>query len=618
MEETLKKIGYLLEMEKRKEGYNQYILSAKNLLDNFSYPQKPFTISFVDKDGVLLLSVSNGKITIPEEGFTFEDDSIKTAIREALEKGSNFEVKRDSCSTTKSKGFSCAASPVKDELGNVIGAISVSAPNSSYPVFALEISSLLANTIQNEVNLSNNYDKLTLYKNYEEIIPDSYNDGILLLDKDKKVLYINNTGASILRINRESSIGKYVIDIVDFTPVILNVFKTGKGYFDKEFFIESPANGLFHFVKTAIVLKDDCGNFTGVIDLFREVERKKEVKYIREIENKCIGADARFTFDDIKGRSRAMKDLIKTAKKVADPSSNILLTGETGTGKEMFAQAIHFESSRAKGPFVAINCGAIPKELAETELFGYESGTFTDADRKGRPGKFELADGGTLFLDEIEEMPLSLQVKLLRVIDDRVITRVGGTKSIKVNVRIIAATNKNLSELVESGAFRMDLYYRLNVIQLDIPPLRKRKEDIPMLIYHFIKKFSKEFEKNVQGFDDTFLEPLLRHDFPGNVRELQNIVERAINIAEGNLLTADCLPPQILDGTPPVQIFEKTKNSRLSDLDVLKQDLIMKVLLETNFNISSAAKKIGISRPTLYRLMKRYPALNTYKSKSNN
>jgi len=467
------------------------------------------------------------------------------------------------------------------------------------------------------VNLSNNYDKLTLYKNYEEIIPDSYNDGILLLDKDKKVLFINNTGASILKIDRKSSIGKQVIDIVDFTPVVLNVFKTGKGYFDKEFFIESRANGLFHFVKTAIVLKDDCGNFTGVIDLFREVERNKEIKYSREIENKCIGADARFTFDDIKGKSRAMKDLIKTAKKVANSSSNILLTGETGTGKEMFAQAIHFESSRNKGPFVAINCGAIPKDLAETELFGYESGAFTDADRKGRPGKFELANEGTLFLDEIEEMPLSLQVKLLRVIDDRVVTRLGGTKSTKVNVRIIAATNKNLNELVDSGAFRIDLYYRLNVIQFNIPPLRERKEDIPMLIHYFIKRFNEEFEKEVQGFDDTFLEPLLRYDFPGNVRELQNIVERAINIAESDLLTIDCLPPQILEKTPPPQILKETKTDEPNDLDSLKEDLITKVLFETNFNISSAAKKMGISRPTLYKLIKRYPTLNTYKPKSN-
>jgi transcriptional regulator with PAS, ATPase and Fis domain len=264
----------------------------------------------------------------------------------------------------------------------------------------------------------------------------------------------------------------------------------------------------------------------------------------------------------------------------------------------MFAQAIHFESERRSGPFVALNCGAIPRDLAESELFGYEPGAFTDADKRGRPGKFELADGGTLFLDEINELPPSLQIKLLRAIEDKVITRIGGTKSLKVNVRIISATNKNIQELVEKGIFRKDLYFRLNVIHINIPPLRERREDIPILINHFINKFNMTLNKNIKGYDNSFIDPLLNYDFPGNVRELQNIIERAINICESDKLTIDHLPEYLFE-----KKFDFKKYINLEDI---KRDYIEKILLECDFNISKAAKKIGISRPTLYKIIKKY------------
>jgi len=202
----------------------------------------------------------------------------------------------------------------------------------------------------------------------------------------------------------------------------------------------------------------------------------------------------------------------------------------------MFAQAIHYEGLRKKEPFMVINCGAIPRELAESEFFGYEPGTFTGADKKGRPGKFELANRGTIFLDEIGEFPLGLQVKLLRVLQERSITRVGGVRSIAVDVRIIAASNRDLSKEVDNGNFRKDLYHRLNVIQINLPPLRERNEDIPVLVNYFVEKLSEKLQKNISKIDSSFIKPLTTYNFPGNIRELENIIERALNICENNEL----------------------------------------------------------------------------------
>ncbi len=516
----------------------------------------------------------------------------ETAIINTIKYNKECEILGEEHTYSIFKNWSCAAAPIRDINGNFVCLISISSEKDKYPIYGLKLASLIANVIENEVNLRNTLKQIEVSKGFAEIIAEGNKDGVLVLDKNANVLYINKVGADILKIDREKAIGKNVTEIVDFTPVILNVFKTHKGYIDKEFIIESPSRGILHFLKTAVVLKDADGNFAGVVDFFREIER------VRKFVTSYIGAEARFTFNDIKGESEKIKEVIRIAKIASKSNSTVLITGDTGTGKEMFAQAIHFESDRCMGPFVALNCGAIPRDLAESEFFGYEPGAFTDADKKGRPGKFELADGGTIFLDEIDELPPSLQIKLLRVIEDRVITRIGGTKSLKVNVRIISATNKNIQELVEKGIFRKDLYFRLNVIHIHIPPLKERKEDIPILINHFINKFNESLNKKIKGYDKSFIEPLLNYEFPGNVRELQNIIERAITISDSEILTNEHLPKYIYE--------KKIKINDYSHLEDLKRVYIEKILIENEYNISKTAKKIGISRPTLYKIIRKY------------
>ncbi len=579
------------ELRERKARDFLYLITVKNLLEEFFSTENPFSVSLVDNDGVVLLTMGKGKTKKLFEEGTIIDESIgNSAIYTAIKTKKPAEVKGAEHGENFLSSWSCAAAPVLGENGELKFVLGLSAENKDYPKYALGIVSALAKAVENEVKLKGLLEEVELSRKYAEVISEGSKDGVLVLDANAKILYINETGANILRVKRNESIGKHVSEIVDFTPVILRVFKSHKGYVDREFIIDSPSRGLLHFIKTAVVLRNKDGEFVGVVDFFREIKR------VRKFVTRYIGAEARFTFDDIVGDSRKLKEAIRIAKIAAHSSSSVLIVGETGTGKEMFAQAIHFESSYSNGPFVALNCGAVPRDLAESELFGYEPGAFTDASKTGRPGKFELADGGTLFLDEIEELPPAIQTKLLRVIENKLVTRVGGTKSLKVDVRIIAATNKDLNSLIEENSFRRDLYYRLNVIEIRIPPLRERREDIPVLVEHFIKNFNTEFGKNITKADNSFLDPLMRYDFPGNVRELQNIVERAVNLADSDILTGKHLPENVL----------RKKEKKDTSLENMKKELIEKLLLETQFNISLTARKLGISRPTLYKLMKQF------------
>ncbi|MGB9794990.1 MAG: sigma 54-interacting transcriptional regulator [Thermovenabulum sp.] len=580
------------DLETRRKEYSLYISVLKEIFSSFS-KDTPITISFVDKEGVVLFVAGNAKDSEIFEGLVFNETLGKTAIRNALEEKLPSEVKGKEHTNPRFYEWSCSAVPIF-ESEKLIGVVGVSSRVDIYPKFALEIAKLIANSVTKQVLLSKAFKEMNISKKFIQFFAEGNKDGVLILDKNADVVYINSTGASILRINQQEAIGKNVTDIVDFTPVILEVFKTHKGYTDREFIIESPSRGTLHFVKTAVVLQDENGEFAGVVDFFREIEK------VRKFVTTFIGAEARFTFDDIKGKSPKLIEAIRIANVAAHSNASVLITGETGTGKEMFAQAIHFQSLRSKGPFVAINCSAIPQELAESEFFGYEGGSFTDADRKGRPGKFELANGGTLFLDEVGDLPLSLQPKILRALEDKVITRVGGTKSIKIDVRIIAATNKNLEELIDRGLFRRDLYYRINVIEIEIPPLRERKEDIEVLVNYFIERLSKSLNKPIRGYDMSFIEPLLKYDFPGNVRELQNIIERAIVTADSDILTGKYLPKDIFNQSS--NILTNTSYS----FNEVKKQFIEKILIETNYNITETAKRLGVSRPTLYKLIKMF------------
>ena len=313
-----------------------------------------------------------------------------------------------------------------------------------------------------------------------------------------------------------------------------------------------------------------------------------------------------FDMQNIIGRSPAMITLLETVAHVAPSEATVMITGESGTGKELIAGVIHFNSSRKDGPFIKINCAAITETLLESELFGHEKGAFTGADRR-KEGRFHQAHGGTLFLDEVSEMPLSMQVKLLRVLQERELTRVGGETVITVDVRVIAATNKNLTELKSKGVFREDLYYRLNVVSLEIPPLRERTEDIPLLARYFLQMFAKKNQKQIKGFTPVAMHRLIRYDWPGNVRELMNAIERAVVLARTDYLDdTDFMIMQDLSGRSdePLSVFIE-KDEPIS-LEQVEKVAILRTLKSVSGNKSEAARRLGITRKTLHKKLKKY------------
>jgi len=322
---------------------------------------------------------------------------------------------------------------------------------------------------------------------------------------------------------------------------------------------------------------------------------EKEVKYLREEVDKSFG------FENIIGRSKVMEDIFKMVRQIADSKSTVLIMGESGTGKELISRAIHYSSNRKNFPFVTINCAAIPETLIESELFGHEKGAFTNAIER-KLGRFEVAHQGTLFLDEIGELSLSTQAKILRFLEEREFTRVGGSKTIKVDVRLITATNKDLTQLLKKGSFREDLYYRVNVVPILIPPLRERKEDIPLLLDYFIRKFNQENNKNVKGVSKEASELVMNYEWPGNVRELENLIERVIALTSNEYIQANELPFSLINISKINGLREYILNGKVSFLkaeEEFERGIILDALKRSNYVQSHAAEMLGISRRIL-------------------
>ncbi|NPA95811.1 MAG: sigma-54-dependent Fis family transcriptional regulator [Thermodesulfobacteria bacterium] len=345
------------------------------------------------------------------------------------------------------------------------------------------------------------------------------------------------------------------------------------------------------------------------------IDKALEVRDLKR-ENRSLKKElkSRYGFDNIIGTSKPMQEVFRLVEKVADTDSTVLITGESGTGKELIAHSIHYASDRKDGPFIPVNCAAIPEELLESELFGHEKGAFTHA-IKTRIGRFELANKGTIFLDEIGEMSPSLQVKLLRVLQERKFERVGGVKTISVDIRVVAATNQDLETAVKEGRFREDLYYRLNVIPIHVPPLRERRSDIPLLAKYFLEKYCKGKRKGVQGISDEAMEILVRYDWPGNVRELENIIERMVILANGDIITKEDLPLQIVEkaGCSPGFLAVSGEAMEFPDeglslsqaVSELEKTLILKALERTGGVKNRAAKLLKMNRTTLIEKMKK-------------
>ncbi|MDI6600396.1 MAG: sigma 54-interacting transcriptional regulator [Thermoanaerobacteraceae bacterium] len=438
-----------------------------------------------------------------------------------------------------------------------------------------------------------------------ETIMESTYDGIVVVDKGGYITKLNKTYQEFLGVGDEA-IGKHVTEVIDNTRMHI-VTKTGI----PEIGEAQVIRGHTTIVKRVPIKQD--GEIVGAVGvvMFRDIYEldnlmNKTKQLERELEQykKKLHED-KFSFDDIIGVSPAIEQAKYYASRAAMTTSNVLITGETGTGKELFAKAIHYTGQRADGPYIKVNCAAIPAELLESELFGYEEGAFTGAKRGGKPGKFEMANHGTIFLDEIGDMPVYMQAKLLRAIQEKEIERVGGIKTIKVDVRIIAATNKNLELMVKNGEFREDLYYRLNVININITPLKEKKEDIDVLVKHLLHKISKNMGKHVDKISDEAMTILKSYSWPGNIRELENVLERAIDMVEyGYIVEERHLPPYIIQKVNP------RKNFMPNDLkDVLEQterEVLERYLKMNKGNKYKTAKMLNISRSTLYEKIEKY------------
>lgn len=432
-------------------------------------------------------------------------------------------------------------------------------------------------------------ENLELKTKFEAAIIKSITDGFFVLHPDGVVSHANTTGAKMLDLEPAQLIGKRLADFVESELKVMDIFRTGQPIVDKELFVKTHHKTL-HLIKTAVPVHDERGNVIAVIDNF------KEIKKVHNLVNRMMGAKASFSFEDIIFISREMADVIELAKAAAHSALSVLIQGESGTGKELFAHAIHNASDRRNGPFVIIDCASIPRELVESELFGYVDGAFTSARRGGRTGKFELANGGTVFLDEIGELPLEIQAKFLRVLQSRHITRVGGSEAIPVDIRVIAATNRNLQEQVRMKNFREDLFYRLNVLTLNIPALRMRPDDILVLGDYYLKKYSEKLGKRNLAFSEAVKRLLCEAAWPGNVRELENVVARAVHLTKG-LITSEQLtflserreqPPPV-SASPPISYAMMERQTIIAALEVCRG------------NRAQAAKSLGIARSTLYK-----------------
>ena len=393
--------------------------------------------------------------------------------------------------------------------------------------------------------------------------------------------------------------GQPVGNIIPAARSAVYSVKAGKNVYMKNIRIQNDTGSYDNYYMDAVGICSG-GKLTDILFSFKEVNAEKRKA------GRIASSGAFFSFEDIIGGKNAefqkTKDL---AVRIAKGNSNILIAGESGTGKEMFAQSIHQESPRRNQPFVSINCAAIPKELISSELFGYDEGAFTGAKKTGAPGKFEIADGGTLFLDEIGEMPLDMQSVLLRVIEEQRITRLGSVRSKKIDVRIIAASNRNLIECIHNKTFRADLYYRLNVMQLTLPPLRSRKEDIPMLVEHFLHQLKDTPNTSITNISREAMEMLVAYDWPGNIRELRNIIERAANVCSGS----EIRPCDIMlqNGGVPAETAKTdfSVGSLNREYEDFELERIRSLIIKYNNNKTLVAKELGISRRTLYNKLKK-------------
>ncbi len=437
---------------------------------------------------------------------------------------------------------------------------------------------------------------------YQQIL-DSVATGIFTVDTDWRITFFNHQAEKITGFNREEALGRrcYEIfrsDLCYHRCYLKRAMESGKNFVRVKIKILDKRNREIPVEITAAVLRDEEGNIVGGVESFQDISAhlalEKKIK-------------ASYTFEDIIGKDEKMEGLFAVLPVMAESDAHVLLLGETGTGKDLLARALHNLSHRKKGPFIKVNCAALPDHLLESELFGYMRGAFTDA-RHNKPGRFQLAQGGTIFLDEIADLSQDLQAKLLQVLEDKEFYPLGSTHPVRVDTRIISSTNRDLHRMVQEGDFREDLYYRLKVLELELPPLRERPSDIPLLIEHFIAEYAQSQGKDIQGVNPDAMEILLNYPYPGNVRELNNIIEHAVILARGDNVRKENLPETLSTARGPLRPPARIPSIQPSadPLAVKEGKAILEALKVHGWNIQETARSLHVHRTTLWRKMRKY------------
>ncbi len=584
-----KKIINNTELQKKFAEKRNMILTAAPYMEQLINFVKDynFFVLLTDGEGCILNVFGDEKILdeafqlkmIP--GAYMDEESIGTnAMAVVLKTGSPIQLSGEDHYIKAYHRWTCSGAPIKDHHGNLIGVLNLTGYTEQVHPHTLGMVIAASNAIEEMLKVKEFHKLQNINYKHINTIFNSMPVAIITSDMEGKIKIYNNQAVelfgkaeNLMEITRMNELVKGWDTMKEAIVIGENIAQDiSITSFYKTFHCHLTANPIYNPVDDSI----------EIVYVFEEIKKANKQAY--------------YTFDKIIGEDKNFLKIVQYAKKISDSKSTILILGESGTGKEVFAQSIHNHSSRMDGPFIAINCGAIPKEFMELELFGYEEGAYAGAKKGGNQGKFEQADGGTILFDEIGALPLDMQIKLQRVLQEGIITRIGSQKSIPVNVRVIAATNKDLKKEVESGRFRKDLYYRLNVLPLYLPPLRERKGDIKLLIQYFMKLISNKLNKKEVEIPKEYLKQMMNYNWPGNIRELENIVELIVN--------SETIPAEYFN-----QETEETKpeqEEEFLDLAYVEREQLKKVLQKNNGNITRTASDLGIRRNTLYNKMKKY------------
>ena len=592
-------------LRKRINGQREFFDLARAQIDTLYGLLKGtgFCMALADSEGYVLYVVGDAELVehfkrrrcLP--GYRWLERDVGTcAIGLALEEKVPVFLPGDAMFSMDARRLSNAGAPVfAPDGGVVLGAISLSGESAMMHVHTLGLVRQAAETVTSQLRERERMRDLATTNQYLRALIESDSRGIVTVDSHGRIVQTNRSARRLFSLP-VSPAGRDFEDFTGGRSGVLEHLATGKSFKARE--ILARHSGMTHFASFDPI----CMSNGEVVGGLLTVQEKKEVMGMAV---EVTGSHAHFTFDSILGSSACLGQALRHARIAAASTAPVLLCGETGTGKELFAQAIHNGGERRNRPFVALNCGAIPKELLESELFGYEEGAFTGARKGGRPGKFELADSGTLFLDEIGDMPFDMQVKLLRVLQTGEIQRVGGLRTVPVDLRVISATNKDLKQAIEQQKFRADLYYRISTLNILVPPLRERPEDILPLAEYFIQRHRLRLNKPTAVLPPDTAAMLTAHAWPGNVRQLESAVERAMHLAEGGDLLAEHFGIAGLERTRQAAPSEPSGGPGQGTLEDLEQRAVAEALARHNGNIRAASRALGVSRPTLYRKLKK-------------